>query len=118
MLPDDWQKEKLLTIAEAAELLGKSENAVTSYIDQGSVPKGRGRDAPRVYLECVKIGVLKTSVEAINRFVERCSPLPKDQTQRTPAEARRAGKRAGEQLREELARDRERHQRPAQSAAT
>jgi hypothetical protein len=99
MLPDDWESEELLSVAAAAKRLGKSPQTVTAYIRQG-LSVGGGR---RVYLECVTVGTLHTSVEALRRFVERCSPAPKGQPQRTPAEARKAGQRAMDTLRKELA---------------
>lgn len=114
-LPTDWEREKLITLKEAVPLLKKRRvQSIYRLVNDGRPLPGGGR----VYLEVVHLGTQwLTSVEAVRRFVERCSGLPRQLPARTPEEAAKAGKRAGDKIRAELAADRVRHGRSRRQAA-
>jgi excisionase family DNA binding protein len=112
MLPADWEQETLLTPTEAAERLRVSYQTVYRLFEEGRRVRGQ---STRVRLECVSLTKLYTSVEALTRFVQRCSPVPPDQVPtRTPAQVNRAADAATRRLLDK----RKQARRPREGCAT
>ena len=101
MLPEDWRKEQLLTLPQAAALLGEKgvRGSVTQlhhYIHRGA----KAADGEYVRLESIRVGAgIYTSLEALDRWVRRLSPPADPQTEPTPAEMMKRSQEARERVR-------------------
>jgi len=82
----DWRRETLLKPKDVAARLGVTLGQVYAWASVGL----RAPDGRRVRLEMLKVGTLRTSEEALQRFFEAASPrheeLPRSRAERVKAD--------------------------------
>lgn len=84
----DVKREKLLTVSQAADQVSRTPQRVYDWIKRG---------LGGIHLEVVRLGHLRTSEEAIQRFAERTAPQ-QESLPRSKAERARASRRAAKLL--------------------